>query len=156
MTSRIINGIVLAPARELPTKYGNRLLLKVKTSDNEEINIWAKPSDQNVRDKRQHDQVAVFEKPNGGYELVQDYPGPKFNGLKHISQPIEKVVNDLDIPELLTEEERVRLKAVIKQRAKLLKHCIDVMEQECGDIDDPRGVRSLGVTLFIHVSKFID
>jgi hypothetical protein len=154
--NRIIHGVVLSEPKELPTKYGPRLLLKVKSSEGKELSIWGKTSDDTLRSKRQHEQVSVYEKPNGGYELIEEYEGPRFNGLKHISKPLEKVVNDLDLPELLTEEQRVRLKAVIKQRAKLLKHCIDVMQDECGDIDDSRGVRSLGVTLFIHVSKFID
>jgi hypothetical protein len=151
----LINAVVISPARELDTRYGRKLLLKAKSSAGEEINVWGKPSDDSLRAKRQHEQITLYAKPNGGYELVE-HNGFHQNGLKHISQPLEKVISDLDLPELLTEEERVRLKALIRQRAKLLRHCIDVMQAECQDLDDPRGVRSLGVTLFIHVAKFVD
>ncbi len=40
----LINAIVISPARELDTRYGRKLLLKAKSSDGEEINVWGKPS----------------------------------------------------------------------------------------------------------------
>lgn len=66
--------------------------------------------------------------------------------------------NDLGLPELLTDRQKQDLKKLTEERAKLLVYCIEVMKNEM----DKKGfefyensVRSLGVSLFIHVSNFI-
>ncbi len=66
--------------------------------------------------------------------------------------------NDLGLPETLTDRQKQDLSKLTQERAKLLVFCIETMKNEM----DAKGfefyensVRSLGVSLFISISKYI-
>ncbi len=66
--------------------------------------------------------------------------------------------NDLGLPELLTDRQKQDLKKLTVERAKLLVFCIETMKQEM----DAKGfefyensVRSLGVSLFIQITRYL-
>lgn len=66
--------------------------------------------------------------------------------------------NDLGLPELLTDRQKQDLKKLTEERAKLLVYCIEVMKNEM----DKKGfefyensVRSLGVSLFIQITRYL-
>ncbi len=66
--------------------------------------------------------------------------------------------NDLGLPELLTDRQKQDLKKLTEERAKLLVYCIEVMKKEM----DAKGfefyensVRSLGVSLFIQITRYL-
>ena len=66
--------------------------------------------------------------------------------------------NDLGLPELLTDHQKQDLKKLTEERAKLLVYCIETMKKEM----DAKGfefyensVRSLGVSLFIQITRYL-
>lgn len=67
--------------------------------------------------------------------------------------------DDLGLPELLTDKQKRDLSKLTQERAKLLVFCIETMKNEM----DAKGfefyensVRSLGVSLFIHISRHLN
>ena len=85
------------------------------------------------------------------------------NGLKPVKQVLENIVDDyinddLGLPELLTDQQKRNLKKLTEERAKLLVFCIETMKKEM----DAKGfefyensVRSLGVSLFIQITRYL-
>lgn len=66
---------------------------------------------------------------------------------------------DLDLPQPLSNQDKVRLSKLIRERAKLLTHTIEVMRDELNDkgLEFHEGsIRSLSVSLFIHISRHLD
>ena len=66
--------------------------------------------------------------------------------------------NDLGLPELLTDRQKQDLSKLTQERAKLLVFCIETIKNEM----DAKGFefyenscRSLGVSLFIHISRHL-
>lgn len=66
--------------------------------------------------------------------------------------------NDLGLPELLTDKQKQDLSKLTVERAKLLVFCIETMKNEM----DAKGfefyensVRSLGVSLFIQITRYL-
>ena len=66
--------------------------------------------------------------------------------------------NDLGLPELLTDRQKQDLSRLTQERAKLLVFCIETIKNEM----DAKGFefyenscRSLGVSLFIHISRHL-
>lgn len=66
--------------------------------------------------------------------------------------------NDLGLPELFTDKQKQDLSKLTQERARLLVFCIETMKNEM----DAKGlevyessVKSLGVSLFIHLNKYL-
>lgn len=74
------------------------------------------------------------------------------------SNPIDEL-EGLDLPQPLSDQDKVRLSKLIRERAKLLTHTIEVMREELNDkgLEFHEGsIRSLSVSLFIHISRHLD
>ena len=82
-------------------------------------------------------------------------------GLQHVSQPLEKMVEDLldedDLP-VFSDADKIKIMRYIKSQAKLLKHCHETIIESFPEIaiTDPRGARSLAVTLLISANQAIN
>ena len=92
---------------------------------------------------------------------------PKSNGYTNGTTATQQVANsavedyldnDLGLPELLTDRQKQDLKKLTVERARLLVFCIETMKNEM----DAKGfefyensVRSLGVSLFIQITKYL-
>lgn len=82
---------------------------------------------------------------------------------QHSQQVASKAVddylsNDLGLPELLTDKQKQDLSKLTQERAKLLVFCIETMKNEM----EAKGfefyenlVRSLGVSLFIQITRYL-
>ena len=68
-------------------------------------------------------------------------------------------LDDLDLPEPLSPEQKKALRDLIKERAGLMRYCIDTMREEVlekgGYEMHENSIRLLGVSLFIHINKYI-
>ncbi len=77
----------------------------------------------------------------------------------HRSAPIDSDLGDLDLPEPLSPEQKRALRSLIQERAALMRYCIDTMREEVlekgGYEMHENSIRSLGVSLFIHVNKYV-
>ena len=64
----------------------------------------------------------------------------------------------LDLPEPLSDKDKVRLSKLIRERAKLMSFCIKVADEtlkEDGYNFNEISIKSLGVSLFINVNSFL-
>ena len=137
------------------------------------------------RSKHKGDIVELIESDKGKYSVLDREPPhnidgaglkpvkdimpniPKSNGYANGTSTTQQVANsavedymsnDLGLPELLTDRQKQDLSKLTTERAKLLVFCIETMKNEM----DAKGfefyensVRSLGVSLFIQITRYL-
>ena len=137
------------------------------------------------RSKHKGDIVELIESDKGKYSVLDREPprniggsglksvneimggSPAFNGNGSNGSVTQKIANsavddylsnDLGLPELLTDRQKQDLSKLTQERAKLLVFCIETIKNEM----DAKGFefyenscRSLGVSLFIHISRHL-
>lgn len=137
------------------------------------------------RSKQKGDIVELIESDKGKYSVLDREPPrnvggeglkpvkeimsniPKSNGYANGTSTSQQVAstavedylrNDLGLPELLTDRQKQDLSKLTTERAKLLVFCIETIKNEM----DAKGFefyenscRSLGVSLFIHISRHL-
>ena len=142
-------------------KWGKYTLIKTKVlKTGEDIAIFGKLNDEVANSKTRGEIVTIAKNGNGKYKIVAPIENKRSNeGLTPVKEIIEDYVNDdLGLPELLTDQQKKNLHNLCVERARLLTHCIDVMAKEM----DNKGMevyessaKSLGISLFIHITKFL-
>ena len=142
-------------------KWGKYILIKTKVlKTGEDIAIFGKLNDEVANSKTRGEIVTIAKNGNGKYKIVAPIENKRSNeGLTPVKEIIEDYVNDdLGLPELLTDQQKKNLHNLCVERARLLTHCIDVMAKEM----DNKGMevyessaKSLGISLFIHITKFL-
>ena len=143
-------------------QYGPYILIRGKVLQNgENIVIFGKPNDPITSSKTRGEIITVNKDNKGKYKIVEGINNQRSNnGLQHISEPLERVVEDLlddqDLP-VFSDADKRRIMKYIKSQAKLLKYCHDVVIESFPEIaiTDPRGARSLAVTLLISANQRI-
>ncbi len=85
-------------------------------------------------------------------------PNKEYSSESNVSQRSESNddLGDLDLPEPLTPQQKKAIHNLCIERARLLTHCIEVMRNELNHkgLEFHEGsLRSLAVSLFIHISK---
>lgn len=167
------------------TRYGLKLVLNTELiKDKSKVAVWSNDlGNKAFRSKHKGDIVRLIadkdkytlldeEVPcsvNGaGLKSVNGVPGSNSNsnsnGSTVAAQQVansvvdEYINDDLGLPELLTEQQKKNLKKLTQERAKLLVFCIETMKNEM----DAKGfefyensVRSLGVSLFIQITRYL-
>ena len=162
------------------TQWGKKRVLNCKLlPSKEKVACWS--NDLN-------NPVYLSKKPGQVVELIQDAKGKysvldreeetismnrpatsgeartaSFNSNGHYTYNSQETSNDLegdlDLPQPLSDQDKVRLSKLIRERAKLLTHTIEVMRDELNDkgLEFHEGsIRSLSVSLFIHISRHLD
>ena len=142
-------------------KWGKYILIKTKVlKTGEDIAIFGKLNDEAVNTKTRGEIVTIAKNGNGKYKIVAPVENKRSNqGLTPVKEIIEDYIDDdLGLPDLLTDQQKKNLHNLCVERARLLTHCIDVMAKEM----DSKGMevyessaKSLGISLFIHISKFL-
>ncbi len=103
----------------------------------------------------------VNENTNGGLPKANSFTGQPNNAPQFLqgTATIDPDLVDLDWPEPLSPEQKRALRSLIQERAALMRYCIDTMREEVlekgGYEMHENSIRSLGVSLFIHVNKYI-
>ena len=147
------------------TKYGKKRVLNCKLlPSKEKVACWS---------NNLNNQIYLSKKPGDIVELIEDDKG-KFsvldrgeekestttqNPLAPPQYSTEGLEVDLDLPQPLSDADKVRLSKLIRERAKLLTHTIEVMRDELnhkGLEFNEGSIRSLSVSLFIHISRHLD
>ena len=142
-------------------KWGKYILIKTKVlKTGEDIAIFGKLNDEVANSKTRGEIVTIAKNGNGKYKIVAPVENKRSNqGLTPVKEIIEDYIDDdLGLPNLLTDQQKKNLHNLCVERARLLTHCIDVMAKEM----DNKGmevyessVKSLGVSLFIHLNKYL-
>lgn len=148
------------------TKWGKRRVCNVYTDNGEEA-IWAEDLSA-FKHIKAGQQIEVIRGVKGKLTILErSTPAPQEqprnvngNGLQHLSEPLEGVVTDLleedDLP-TFSNADKQKIMRYIKSQAKLLKYCHDTVCEVFPEIviNDPRGARSLAVTLLINTNQRI-
>ena len=148
------------------TKFGKRKVCNVVTNQGDEA-IWAEDLSAFSHIKPGIT-IEVIRGVKGSLTILErSAPSPQDpprnqngNGLQHISEPLDKVVTDLledqDLP-VFSDADKQKIMKYIKSQAKLLKYCHDTVCEVFPEIviNDPRGARSLAVTLLINTNQRI-
>ena len=142
-------------------KWGKYILIKTKVlKTGEDIAIFGKLNDEVANSKTRGEIVTIAKNGNGKYKIVAPVENKRSNqGLSPVKTVLEDITDDdLELPGLLTDQQKKNLHNLCVERGRLLCHCIDVMAKEM----DSKGMevyessaKSLGISLFIHVSKFL-
>ena len=139
-------------------KWGEYLFIKTKViKTGEDITVFGKVKDPIASSKVFGDIVHLAINGNGKYKIVAPVKGLTTESLT--PSKIDDIINDdLGLPLLLTAQQKKNLHNLCIERGRLLCHCIDVMAKEM----DNKGMevyessaKSLGISLFIHISKFL-
>lgn len=149
------------------TKFGKRKVCNVITDQGDEA-IWAEDLSA-FKHIKAGQQIEVIRGVKGSLTILErSAPSPASvplnqngKGLQQINQPLERVLDELniDLPQPLSDRDKVKLSKLIRERAKLLTHTIEVMRDELNDkgLEFHEGsIRSLSVSLFIHISRHLD
>ena len=168
------------------TKYGPRLALNIQLEDGDQVACWSDVlDDASFLSKKPGDKVSLIKGVRGSYSLVeQEQPRNVRNiggaGLKSVKEVLNRsntlpsqtyfqtngngsntVVNHqediLDLP-VLSDLDKRNMMAYIRSQSKLLKFCYETICKDFPDlaINDPRGARSLAVTLLISANTARD
>lgn len=162
------------------TKYGLKLVLNAELlSDGSKVACWSNELGNKLyRSKHKGDIVELIESDKGKYSILDREPPRNVggSGLKSVNEVMgsngngsvaqqvannaveDYLSNDLGLPELLTDKQKQDLSKLTVERAKLLVFCIETMKNEM----DAKGfefyensVRSLGVSLFIQITRYL-
>jgi hypothetical protein len=135
-----------------------------------EIVIFAKINDEVASTKTKGEIVTIAKNGEGKYKIVGSLDKRSNEGLKPVREFISTslqtpliqeesdIEDDLDLPPLLTDQSKKNLHNLAVERGRLLTHCIEIMAKEL----DSKGMevyessaKSLGISLFIHISKYL-
>ena len=142
-------------------KWGKYILIKTKVlKTGEDIAIFGKLNDEVANSKTRGEIVTIAKNGNGKYKIVAPVENKRSNqGLTPVKEILEDITDDdLGLPLLLTDQQKKNLHNLCVERGRLLCHCIDVMAKEM----DAKGMevyessaKSLGISLFIHLNKYM-
>ena len=157
------------------TQWGKKRVLNCKLlPSREKVACWSNDINNPIYlSKKPGDIVELIEDDKGKYSVLdREEPKsnismnrPSSNGSKgsyythsNGNNPSDDL-EGLDLPEPLSDKDKVRLSKLIRERAKLLTHTIEVMRDELDDkgLEFHEGsIRSLSVSLFIHISRHLN
>lgn len=145
------------------TRYGKKLVLNCKLlPSKEKVACWSNELDNPVyRSKKPGDVIELIESDKNKFSVLDREPAssspatPKQTATQAVNNYLS---NDLGLPELLTDKQKQDLSKLTQERAKLLVFCIETMKNEM----DAKGfefyensIRSLGVSLFIQITRYL-
>ena len=147
------------------TRYGKKLVLNCKLlPSKEKVACWSNELDNPIyRSKKPGTIVELIESDKGKFSVLDREPIKQVDSSTTHQQVASNAVedylsNDLGLPELLTDKQKQDLSKLTQERAKLLVFCIETMKNEM----DAKGfefyensVRSLGVSLFIQITRYL-
>ena len=153
------------------TRYGKKLVLNCKLlPSKEKVACWSNELDNKIyRSKKPGDVIELIESDKNKFSVLdREPPSSSTVPVKGLNSATSKqtannavddyLSNDLGLPELLTDKQKQDLSKLTQERAKLLVFCIETMKNEM----DAKGfefyensVRSLGVSLFIQITRYL-
>ena len=156
------------------TKYGKKRVLNCKLlPSKEKVACWSNDlNNQIYLSKKPGDIIELIEDDKGKFSVLDRGEEKESTTTQHPLAPPQYSANevsllrsaeglevDLDLPQPLSDADKVRLSKLIRERAKLLTHTIEVMRDELNHkgLEFHEGsIRSLSVSLFIHISRHLD
>ena len=146
------------------TRYGQKLVLNCKLlPSKEKVACWSNDLNNPIYLSKKPGQVIeLIEDDKGKYSVLDREPAPAGTNPTNqevAANAVDNYVEDsLGLPMPLTDRQKVDLSRLAKERAKLLVHSIEVVREELDHkgIEFHEGsIRSLGVSLFINISRYL-
>lgn len=149
------------------TRYGKKRVLNCKLlPSKEKVACWSNDLNNPIYLSKKPGQVIeLIEDDKGKYSVLDREAASAFssNGTSNTEQvavnAVDNYVEDsLGLPMPLTDRQKQDLSMLAKERAKLLVHSIEVVREELDHkgIEFHEGsIRSLGVSLFINISRYL-
>ena len=157
------------------TKYGQKRVLNCKLlPSKEKVACWSNDINNPIYLSKKPGQVIeLIEDDKGKYSVLDREPAPtsSSNGTSNTKEVASKasisdargavgdyLEDSLGLPMPLTDRQKLDLSRLAKERAKLLVHSIEVVRTELDrkGIEFHEGsIRSLGVSLFINISRYL-
>ena len=140
------------------TKYGPRLVLNCKLlSDKSKVALWSNDLDNEAfKSKSFGQKVELIENSKGQYSILEreEVRNQNGNGLQHISEPLERIVDELNLPRLSPSQKR-ELANYIQQQANMFKHITDTVSSTMPDLK-PNDHRAIAMSIFIDCQRRIN
>lgn len=155
------------------TKWGPKTVLNAQLiSDKSKVACWSDPNNPLYLSKKPGDIVELIQDAKGKFSLLdrEETPSPTpitmsrpssngSEGSHYTYNSSNNLESELSLPTPMNEADKKKLALLIKERAKLLTYTIEVMRDELNTkgLEFHEGsLRSLGVSLFIHISRHLD
>lgn len=142
------------------TRYGKKRVLNCKLlPSKEKVACWSNDINNPIYlSKKPGDVVELIEDDKGKFSVLDREPSS--NGTEQVaSNAVDDYLEDsLGLPMPLTDRQKQDLSRLAKERAKLLVYSIEVVREELDHkgIEFHEGsIRSLGVSLFINISRYL-
>lgn len=151
-------GIITSINNSANTKYGKKSVMNVNLGD-QEIAIWTQIPGAYKRYRTGQVIECLRDDDDAWTILERDDQAPAtLAEIKESAQEYQNTVGDLledgDLP-IFTDKDLVQIRAFIENQAKLLKYCHEQILSIFPEINivDPKGARSLAITLLISVNQ---
>ena len=145
------------------TRYGKKRVLNCKLlPSKEKVACWSNDINNPIYiSKKPGDVVELIEDDKGKFSVLdrEPTPGASSTDKETAANAMDNYVEDsLGLPMPLTDRQKQDLSRLAKERAKLLVYSIEVVREELDHkgIEFHEGsIRSLGVSLFINISRYL-
>ena len=141
--------------KQIEAKYGPCFMSKAKVlRTGEDITIFSKTSDRNAQSKTEGQIITVSKNDKGKWIFSNNVEQQSNEGLTHISEPLERIVDELNLPRLSPNQKR-ELAKYIQQQSNLFKHITDTVSSTMPDLKS-NDHRAIAMSIFIDVQKRIN
>jgi hypothetical protein len=149
---KLLEARVNGNPRQVNTKYGEKAVMDVVTTDGQEIAIWRPAGDMEVMGRRNGERVSIALDSKGKASLVE-----------HCStKPQQAVQAQIDIersqtPAVTQPNRSAEIADYIQRLGKLYSHCLDTAARmpKTVELETPQ-VKDVATTLFIQAVKHFD
>jgi hypothetical protein len=146
---KLIEARVNGKPRQVDTKWGEKAVMDVLTTDGQEITIWRPAGDMEVMGRRNGERVSITLDSKGKASLVE-----------HASTKPQQAQKQAHISSSVPPEQPSRSAEIadyIERLGKLYAHCLDAAARmpKTVELETPQ-VKDVATTLFIQAVKHFD
>ncbi|WP_036486673.1 hypothetical protein [Myxosarcina sp. GI1] len=133
---KLIQATVSKAAKQIPTKYGDRVVLNCLTYTGEEIAVWGNPGDSTLTNRYPNEPVNLAVNEKGKYSVV------------------EQVTTNATLPSPKSDSKAEDIKDYAQRLAKLYSYCFKTAKAELNNSELPiESVKDIATTLFITTQR---
>jgi hypothetical protein len=139
---------------QVKTRFGPRLVLNTTRLDNgAEATVWSQDLNNQIIKRQSKGKIVELIEGEDGYSLLDLDDTDNL-----VEEALDEYATNIEFPPAYTPSDMVEIEKLARERAKVLITCIDAVQNELEarhlEIYE-RTARSLGVTLFIQISRYL-
>ncbi|WP_036488100.1 hypothetical protein [Myxosarcina sp. GI1] len=133
---KLIQATVSKAAKQIPTKYGDRVVLNCLTYTGEEIAVWGNPGDSTLTNRYPNEPVNLAVNEKGKYSVV------------------EQVTRNATLPSPKSDSKAEEIKDYSQRLTKLYSHCFRTVSSELSNTDLPlESLKDIATCVFITTQR---